>query len=79
MNSRREPAKPRHLSARDCAWKHGGPLYGSAGRCSIRKEMPAENANVGTPDRFEIHDNGAAFWIRWKWPRSLGRTHEDWR
>jgi hypothetical protein len=31
--------------------------------------MSVETANVGIPDQFEIHDNGASFWIQWKWPR----------
>jgi hypothetical protein len=33
--------------------------------------MAIEAANVGIPERFEIHDSGAAFWIQWKWPRII--------
>jgi hypothetical protein len=31
--------------------------------------MAIESGSIGIPDRFEIHDGGASFWIQWKWPR----------
>jgi hypothetical protein len=33
--------------------------------------MAIETAGIGIPDRFEIHDGGASFWIQWKWPRLI--------
>lgn len=33
--------------------------------------MPVESTDIGIPDRFEIHDNGAAFWIQHRWPRLM--------
>jgi hypothetical protein len=33
--------------------------------------MASQTASVGIPDRFEIHDSGASFWIQWKWPRLM--------
>jgi hypothetical protein len=33
--------------------------------------MAIETANIGIPERFEIHDSGPAFRIEWKWPRLM--------
>jgi hypothetical protein len=33
--------------------------------------MAIDTATIGIPDRFEVHDSGAAFRIEWKWPRLM--------
>jgi hypothetical protein len=33
--------------------------------------MAIETDTVGIPERFEIHDNGPAFRLEWRWPRLM--------